>query len=106
MVCLRVNPILHSPWKTAIVTGCIAMLYFGLMSYSPYLPPALLTSVAVSALAYILSGGVLGNCQETPRKTKMQVPQPIATLPLDPTPKMDLTPVRPISAYNFDPHNL
>ena len=57
MICL--NPILKSPLLAALVSGCLVMLYFILMSYSPNLPPAVLCSVAVAYFVYFAMGGTV-----------------------------------------------
>lgn len=63
MICL--NPILKSPWLSAIVAGSGVMLYFTLMSYSPNLPPAVICSLAVAYFVYFMMGGKI-LCDEEP----------------------------------------
>ena len=78
MICL--NPILKSPFLAAIVTGFMVMLYFGLMTYSPGLPPAALCSAAAAYFVYFMMGGrVL--CDESQEPETQLVPSPVATLP-------------------------
>jgi hypothetical protein len=56
-ICL--DPIFRSPFLAALVAGTLVFLYFVLMTYSAYLPPALLCGAVAAYLVYLAMGGTL-----------------------------------------------
>ncbi len=71
MVCI--NKIFSNPLTSAIAGGIIVMFYILTMSYSPYLPPAVILSVIVGLFIYAVLGGTI-RCSDKPRfKVKSKV---------------------------------
>ncbi len=57
MVCLE--NIFASPAASGLLTAVCVLVYIMLMSYSPYLPPAVFLSIGAGLLVYFMKGGIL-----------------------------------------------
>lgn len=68
MVC--VNYLFDTPVSAALVCGIFALFYIMLMSYSPYLPPALIVSIIVTLFVYAVKGGEISCKRQNIRKIK------------------------------------
>lgn len=61
MVCI--NKIFSNPLTSAITSGAMVLFYILTMSYSPYLPPAIILSIIVSLFVYAVLGGTI-RCED------------------------------------------
>ena len=68
MVC--VNYLFDTPVSAALVSGIFALFYIMLMSYSPYLPPAVIVSIIVTLFVYAVKGGQISCKKQTIKKLK------------------------------------
>jgi hypothetical protein len=68
MVCI--NKIFGNPLTSAIAGGIIVMFYILTMSYSPYLPPAIILSVIVALFIYAVLGGTIRCADKKFKKLK------------------------------------